>query len=104
MSDFGGGGSLDGVIVGVSRRFNLFWILLDQGYKLEPRGGLVDPIGNVRNVKNTPGWVILVEAAVLMWLVSRYQGDSTCSGFPMNGATNLDHLEASLTPSGTSGT
>jgi len=45
----------DGVNVGVSRRFNLFWILFEQGYKLGPPGGLADPIRNVRNSKKTPG-------------------------------------------------
>ena len=39
-----------------------------------------------------------------MELVSMYQGDPTCSGFPMTGATNWDQLEASLTQSGASGT
>ena len=63
MEDFGGEGSLDGVIVRVSRRFNLFWIARGQNYKLRPPGDLADPI---RNFKKTPGWVILVETAVLM--------------------------------------
>ena len=54
------------VIVKVSRRFNLFWILHDRGFKLGPPGGLTDPIRNVRNVSNVrkaPGWVILGETA-----------------------------------------
>ena len=38
MGDFGGDNSLDGVIVGVWRRFKLFWILHGQGYKLGPPG------------------------------------------------------------------
>ena len=42
---------------------------------------LMDPIRNIRNVKKTPGWVILEETAVLMGLFSRCPGDSTCSGF-----------------------
>ena len=54
MGDLGGDGSLDEVIVKVSRRFNLFWILHDRGYKLGPPGGLTDPIRNVRNVRKTP--------------------------------------------------
>ena len=54
MGDFGEDGSLDGVIVGVLGRFNLFWIPPDQGYKLGPPGGLADPIRNVRNVRKTP--------------------------------------------------
>ena len=66
MYDFGG---LDGVIVGVSRRFNLFWIPLDQGYKLGPPVGFADPIRNVRNVKKPPGRVILDETEVLMGLL-----------------------------------
>ena len=74
MGDFGGDGSLDWVIVKVSGRFNLFWIPLDQGYKLGPPGGLADPIRNVRNVKKTPGRVILEETAVLMGLLLGYQG------------------------------
>ena len=31
LGDFGGDGSLDGVIVGVTRRFNMFWIPPDKG-------------------------------------------------------------------------
>ena len=54
MGDIGGDGSLDGVIVGVSRRFNLFWIPPDQDYKLGPTGGLTDPTRNVRNIRKTP--------------------------------------------------
>ena len=88
MGHFGGEGSLDWIIVKVSKKFNLFWIAHDQGYKLEPPGGLTDPIRNVRNVRKTPGWVILEDTAVLMGLVSRYPGDSTCSGFLITGATN----------------
>ena len=61
--------SFDGVIVRIIRRFNLFWIPPDKGYKLGPPGGLADPIRNVRNVKKTPGWVILEETAVLMGLL-----------------------------------
>ena len=38
---------------------------------------LMDPIRNIRNVKKTPGWVILEETAVLMGLLSRYRVDST---------------------------
>ena len=75
MGDFGGDCRLDGVIVKVSRRFNLFWILRGQGFKLGPPRGLVDPI---RNVRKTPEEVILEETAVLMVLVSSDQGDSTC--------------------------
>ena len=100
MGDFGGDGSLDRVIVRVSRRFNVFWISCDQGYKLGPPGGLADPI---RNVKKTQEWVNLEETAILMGLVSRYQGDSACFGFPKTGATYWDHPEASLTPLGTPG-
>ena len=74
MGDFGETISLDALIVGVTRRFNLFWILTDQGHKLGPSGGLVDPIRNVRNVKKTQGGVVLEEAAVLIGLVSRYHG------------------------------
>ena len=81
MGDFEREGSLDGVIVRVSRRFNLFWIPPDQGYKLGPPGGLTDPIRNIRNVKKTQGWVILEETADLMELLSRCPGDSTSSGF-----------------------
>ena len=44
MIDFGGDSSLDGVIVRVSRRFNLFWIPRGQGYKLGPPGSLADHI------------------------------------------------------------
>ena len=69
MGDFGKEGSLDGVIVGIPRSFNLFWIPSEQGYKLGPPGGLTDPIRNVRNVKKTPGWVILEEPLVLMHLL-----------------------------------
>ena len=71
LGDFGGTISLDALIVGVTRRFNLFWILPDQGHKLGPSGGLVDPIRNVRNVKKTQGGVVLKEAAVLMGLLLR---------------------------------
>ena len=71
MGDFGGYGSL-GVIVGVSRRLNLFWIPPDQRYKLGPPAGLPDPIRNVRNANKTPGWVILEETTVLMGLLSGY--------------------------------
>ena len=52
MGDFEGNGSLDGVIIKVSRRFNLIWIPPDQGYKLRPPGGLTDLI---RKAKETPG-------------------------------------------------
>ena len=61
-----------------------------------------DPIRNIRSVKKTPGWVVLVETAVLMGLLSRYQGYSTCSEFSVTGATNWDHLDALLTQSGAS--
>ena len=93
MSDFGGDGRFDGVIGGVSKRFKLFRIAWGQDYKLRPPGGLADPIKNVRNIKKTLGWVILVETAVLMGLLSRYQGDSTCFGLLMARATNWDHLD-----------
>ena len=53
---FGGDGSLDGVIVRVTRKFNLFWILSGQGHKLGPSEGLVDLI---KNVEKTKGWVVL---------------------------------------------
>ena len=76
---FGGVCSLDGVIVKVSRRFNLFWIPYDWGYSLGPPGGLTDPI---RNVRKTPRKVILEEMAVLVVLVSSDQGDSTCCCSP----------------------
>ena len=55
MGDFGGVGSLDGVGVKVSRRFNLFSILHDRGYKLGPDAGQIYPIRSVRNVKKTHG-------------------------------------------------
>ena len=55
MGDFRGDSSLDGVGVIVLRRFNLFWIPHDRGYKLGPTGGLVDPIKSVRSVKKTHG-------------------------------------------------
>ena len=61
MGDFGGDDSLDGLIVGVRRRFKLFWILHGQGYKLGPPGGLAD---HIRNAKKTPGWAILEETTV----------------------------------------
>ena len=48
MGDFEGDCSLDGVIVKVSRRFNLFWIPHDWGYKLGPLEGLTHPIKEVR--------------------------------------------------------
>ena len=38
MGDFGVDGSLDGVIVGASRGYNLFWIPHGQGCKLGPHG------------------------------------------------------------------
>ena len=60
---------------------------------------LADPI---RNIKKTPGLVILEETAVLIGLLSEYQGDSMCSRFLVTRVTNWDHLEASLTQSGTS--
>ena len=47
MGDFGGYGSLDEEGVKVSRRFKLFWIPHDQGYRLVPPRGLTDPIRNV---------------------------------------------------------
>ena len=66
MGDFGGDCRLDGAIVKVSKRFNLFWIPCGQGYKLGPPEGLTDAIRNVRSVKKNSGWVILEETAVLM--------------------------------------
>ena len=102
MGDFGGDIRLYGVIVKVTGRVNLFWTPPTQGYKLGPPEGLTDPIRNVRNVKKTPEGVILKERVVLMGLLSEYQGDSTCPEFLVTRATNLDHPEASLTPSGLS--
>ena len=40
----------------------------------------------------------------LDWVGVKAHGDSTCYGLPMTGATNWDYQEASLTPSGMSGT
>ena len=93
MGDFGGDGSLDGIIVKVARRFNRFWIPHDRSYKLGPPGGLTDPIRNIRNIKQTPRWVILEEMAVLMGLLLGYQGDFPYSGFFVARATNWDHLD-----------
>ena len=50
MGDFGGDSNLDGVIVRVSRRFNLFWILRDQATSWDH----LEATKNVRNVKKTP--------------------------------------------------
>ena len=70
MGDFGGDGGLDRVIVRVSRRYNLFWIPCGQCYKLGPAEGLADLIRSVKNIRKTPGRVILEETAFLMGLLS----------------------------------
>ena len=82
MGDFGGDGSLDGLIVNVSREFNLFWIPPDQGYKLGPPRGPADTIRNVRNVRKTPEWVILEQGVVLMELVSRHMEIQPVMDYP----------------------
>ena len=78
MGDFGGDSSLDGVIVGVLRRFKLFWILHGQGYKPGPPG----PHQEHKEHQEDPRMGDFGGDGSLDGMVSRYQGDSSCSGTP----------------------